>query len=415
MTRRVLEGSGASPGRAAGEARVLGAVRHAEGTVPEEQRGEEARRALDALQRSAAQIGLLAEGLRRRGRDEDARLVETGALMAEDPELRAAVKEATTARGLPAAAAILESAEAAANAIAGIDDETLAARADDVRSLGRRAAGLAAGEEGPAAGAAESTVLVAPELGPADVLELDHGIGGIALAAGGVTTHAAIIARSLGIPMVVGAGAELLDLAEGAHIAIDGTAGTVVVDPDREEFAEAAAAIAARVRARRRAVANRDLPSCTSDGRRVRVLVNAAGAQEVAAGIEAGADGIGLLRTELAFLESGQWPSEAAHRRALEPVVEALGEGGSATVRLLDLGGDKRPPFLGDDERRGIELLLDVPGALEAQVAAIIDCCDGLDLRLLLPMVRGPADIRRVREVVGAATVPPRDRRSSGR
>ena len=127
--------------------------------------------------------------------------------MAEDPELRAAVEGGhRRARASAAAAAILESAEAAANAIAGIDDETLAARADDVRSLGRRAAGLAAGgAEGPAAGAAESTVLVAPELGPADVLELDHGIGGIALAAGGVTTHAAIVARSLGIPMVVGA------------------------------------------------------------------------------------------------------------------------------------------------------------------------------------------------------------------
>lgn len=400
MERRVLEGSGASPGQGAGAARVLGASGPSDAVVPPELREEERRRALDALERAGAQVSGLADRLRGEGREEDARLVETGALMAEDPELRAAVERATSA-GATASAAILQSAESAARAIAAVSDEMLAARADDVRSLARRASALAVRTPDTAAPRnAAGTVLVASELGPADVLELDPGVGGIALAAGGVTSHAAIVARSLGVPMVTGAGDAVLELGDGDTVAIDGTAGTVVISPDREEFSRAAAAVAARRRAHRQAVASRGLASVTTDGRETRVLVNAAGPAEVRLGLEAGAAGIGLLRTEMAFLESTEWPSEAAHRRALEPILAELQTGATATVRLLDLGGDKTPPFLGSDPRRGIELLLAAGEALALQVRAILSCARDVELRLLIPMVRGVDDVRRVREVV---------------
>jgi phosphoenolpyruvate-protein kinase (PTS system EI component) len=180
---------------------------------------------------------------------------------------------------------------------------------------------------------------------------------------------------------------------------IDGDAGTVVLEPQRDEVAAGVEAAAARRWARERAAATRELPSVTSDGRPMRVLVNAAGAAEVRVGLEAGADGMGLLRTELAFLESVHWPTEAEHREALEPVLGALGPGATATVRLLDLGGDKLAPFIGDDDRRGIELLLARPEVLESQLRAILTCGREVDLRVLIPMVRGIEDVR----AVGAA------------
>ena len=109
----------------------------------------------------------------------------------------------------------------------------------------------------------------------------------------------------------------------------------------------------------------------TADGRAVRLLVNAATAAEVTAGLRAGAEGVGLLRTELAFLEASTWPLEADHRRALAPVLAPLA-GRVATVRVLDFGADKTPPFLAGIAARGLALLLEHPAALEAQLRAIV-------------------------------------------
>jgi phosphoenolpyruvate-protein kinase (PTS system EI component) len=401
MARRLVDGAPASPGVASGAARWLGRKAAASAApLPAEERPAELDRAIAALDRAAAQILELAGRLRDEGRDADARLVETGALMAEDRMLRNAVAAAIDERGLDAAAAIEEAAESAAGAIASLPDETLAARADDVRSLARRAAGLAtSGEGGGAPDDFAGAILLATELGPADVLELGSDVNGIALGAGGVTAHAAIVARSIGIPMVVGLGDELDRVDDGEQVMLDGDAGTVVLEPQPDEVAAGVEAAAARRRARARAAATRELPSVTSDGRPVRVLVNAAGAAEVRVGLEAGADGMGLLRTELAFLESAHWPTEAEHRDALEPVLGALGPRATATVRLLDLGGDKLAPFIGDDRRRGIELLLARPEALDAQLRAILTCGREVDLRVLIPMVRGVEDVR----AVGAA------------
>jgi phosphoenolpyruvate-protein kinase (PTS system EI component) len=405
VAARVLPGAPASPGTALGCARVLDApaANGGRGRVPDERRAEESGRALRALDAARDEIQSLAERLRRAGRLGDAELVETGAVMAEDPELREAVRRAVEEQGLAAGPAIVEATNAGAEAIARLPDATLAARADDVRSLGRRAARVA---EGRAAGTSDDrggdVILVASELGPADVSELAPEVRGIALAAGGVTAHAAIVARSLGIPMAVGLGDEVLRLGDGATLVVDGSDGVAVLDPDPAVIEQARAATAGRARARERALASRDLPSVTTDGRRVAVLVNAAGTAEVAGGLEAGADGIGLLRTELAFLDARGWPSEQEHRRSLEPVVEALGQR-PATIRVLDFGGDKTPPFLAGERRRGIELLRSAPEALQAQLRAILTLRPAGELRLLIPMVADADDVVFVRDAVRRA------------
>ena len=108
----------------------------------------------------------------------------------------------------------------------------------------------------------------------------------------------------------------------------------------------------------------------TADGRRVRVLVNAATPAEIRAGLAAGAEGAGLIRTELAFLDAPRWPSREQHVQMLAPLLAGLA-GRTATVRVLDFGGDKLPPFLRAEPRRGMELLLAHAGAFRAQLAAI--------------------------------------------
>jgi phosphoenolpyruvate-protein kinase (PTS system EI component) len=323
--------------------------------------------------------------------------------MARDPELEAAVERAVVEEGLPAGAAIIAATDAMAAVLAALPDETLAARADDVRSVGRRAARLAHGGPTATSGAARS-IVVAEDLGPADVAEIQGWAQGIALAGGGPTAHAAIVARSLGLPMVTGVGQNLLAIRQGAALVLDGDAGRVLIDAPLARQAAARQATASRAAARQAAIEARSEPAVTTDGRHVTVLANVASAPEVRAALDAGAEGVGLVRTELLFLDATRWPTEAEHRRALRAVLEPLA-GRVATVRVLDFGGDKLPPFLAaeDDGSRGIALLLRHPAALEHQLAAIL--AEGADcrLRILLPMVDDVSQLLAAGELLARA------------
>jgi len=381
--------------------RRLDAAGEIDGTVLDDaSRQAAAARALDALGQSARELDELAAKLRAEGRTEEADIVDAGTMMAEDPVLLESVEHAVLSRGLTAASAILVEVETVARQLDTLGDAELAARAADVRSLARRASRLASeGSGGTRRKTAGEAILVAPDLGPADVIELDSDVSGIALAAGGVTGHAAIVARGLGLPMVVGLGNDVLSLAEGEPCIVDAGGSVVIGSPDSARVESARSAIAAARDAHTRAMAARALPTVTRDGRSVRVLANAATPTEVRAALEAGADGVGLLRTELAFLEANHWPTVAEHRRTLEPVLTPL-RGLTATVRLLDFGGDKTPPFLRGVHGRGVELLLDDLDALSAQLEAILETGDATELRVLIPMVTEPGQVRAVRAAI---------------
>jgi phosphoenolpyruvate-protein kinase (PTS system EI component) len=394
-----LHGLPASPGLAAGHAVVLDALPSADVIAPLTERPAAARLATRALHGAADELEAIARTLV----GADAEIVEAGALMARDPELEAAVERAVLEDGRPAGAGIVAATDAMAAVLAALPDETLAARADDVRSVGRRAARLAHGAPTATSGAAGS-IAVAEDLGPADVAEIQGWAHGIALAAGGPTAHAAIVARSLGLPMVTGVGQQLLAIRQGAALVLDGDAGQVLVDPTPERRAAARQATAIRAAARHAAIEARTQPAVTTDGREVTVLANVASAAEVRAALDAGAEGVGLVRTELLFLNAARWPTEAEHRLALRPVLAPLA-GRVATVRVLDFGGDKLPRFLAadDDGSRGIALLLRHPAALEAQFAAILAEGEGCRLRILLPMVDDVSQLLAAGDVLARA------------
>jgi multiphosphoryl transfer protein len=419
MAEQRLTGLPGAPGMTAGTARVLAPARAESGTVPLERRAGELDRARRALAAAGVELEAMASRLRADGRPDEADVVATGALMAGDPALEAAVERHTSA-GCSAPAAIAAACDEHAEAIATLGDERLAARAEDVRSLGRRAGRYAADETEPPRGGddivvegddieaggddlslgGDDVVLVAEDLGPADVVELDGAVGAIALAGGAQTGHAAVVARGLGIPLALRLGAALLEVRAGDPIAVDGDTGTAVLAPSAETLAAGRAGQRRRRAERARAAADRELPAITRDGRRVRVLVNAATVAELEAGLAAGAEGVGLIRTELGFLEAHEWPDEAAHRRLLRPLLGRLA-GRTATVRVLDFGGDKLPPFLQGSPQRGLALLLTAPDALAAQLSAIVAEGVATDLRVLLPIAERAEDVEAVRAILG--------------
>jgi phosphoenolpyruvate-protein phosphotransferase len=396
MVEVTLHGVSAAPGVAYGAALLLD--RNADTdqqVVSPEARKAELETALRALQSASTELEAIATTMRRLGMSDEAEIIETGILMANDPGLVARVEELVIGSGLPASAALREAANRSADELAQLTDPLLAERADDVRSLGRRAAQASIG----AVSAAANGVLIAQSLGPADVAELGAGASGVALVGGGVTAHAAIVARSLGIPMVVGLDPEVLNVKNGEEVILDGDGGLLVRNPDASRIAAATTKSERRRVAREAARAQKLKPAETKDGHRITVLANAASVAEAIEAMEQGAEGIGLLRTELTFLDAPDWPPFAKQVMFLKKILARL-EGGVATVRLLDFGGDKTPPFLRGTDARGIELLLQAPEALSTQLAAIVEAGQNVKLRILVPMVTSVDQIRYVRRAL---------------
>lgn len=310
---------------------------------------------------AASALAALAARLCELDRVGESEILDAQALMAVDPALlNEAVRLA--AGGLDPAAAIVASAEASARILADLDDELLAARAADVRDVGARIARILVG-----AGAgmpALPSIAVAADLAPSLVAEVPPGLLlGVVLAGGSPTAHVAILARSLGIPVVVAA-AGLLDATPavpglpasvglpaapvaGTVLAIDGETGEVLIDPGAADLERLAGLRIVRAERDRRAAALRGRPAATRDGQRVSLLANIRSPEDAARAIAAGAEGVGLFRTEFLFLRRQSAPTEAEQMAAYRGAMEAFGPDRPVVIRLADIGGDKQIPYLG--------------------------------------------------------------------
>jgi len=389
MSERELRGLAASGGVAIGRALVW---------HDEEPAAPGAGDPIAALDTVAAELAKGAERFRSTGLEDEAEILETNKLMVEDPALRLEVERLGAELG--PADALRQATARHADLLAAIPDPLLAARATDIRQLGVRAVRALVGAAMPRATAA--SILIARDLGPADVadLRLEEGlVVGIALAEGAATSHAAIMARAFGVPMAVGLGEDLFSIRGGETVIVEGDDGTVVVDPRTSRLLCAESEVNRLRQLREERVAARGLPAVTRDGRIVSLLCNASTAAEVTAGLEAGAEGVGLLRTELAFLEARDWPTEGEHFAVLAPTLAQL-RGRVATVRTLDFGADKTPPFLAGITERGLTLTLSHPVELGQQLRAILRAAQGTQLRVLLPLVESAEQVRTVRALV---------------
>jgi phosphoenolpyruvate-protein kinase (PTS system EI component) len=357
---------------------------------------DDVRAAFAAVARDRA---ALAGELRARGQDLQAGIVDIAALIAADPALVGPALDAVRA-GADGPGAVRAAAETQAALLAALPDPDLAQRAGDVRQVGQAVADHLRGAAAPTPPAG-AFILVRREVDPADLIRLaEAGLAGAVSVGGGASSHAAIVARGLGLPMLVGADPRVLAAASGHEAVLDAAAGELIVNPARPELAAARAAAARPVIA-----ADGAGPDVkTADGQPVTLLCNVASAAETRLGLSAGAAGVGLLRTEISFTGAPGWPSEADHLAQLTPILGLL-KGRPAVVRLLDFSGDKVPPFLagrpaGD---QGLTALLGEPGALAGQLRAIVLAGRQTRLSVLVPMVRTLDEVAAVRAALARA------------
>ena len=364
---------------------------------------DDVRAAFAAVARDRA---ALAGRLRSRGEDLQAGIVDIAALIAADPALIGPAIDAVRA-GAGGAAAVKAAAEAQAALLAALPDPDLAQRAGDVRQVAAAVVEHLCGTSAAPPPSGEF-ILVRREVDPADLIRLaEAGLAGAVSVGGGASSHAAIIARGLGLPMLAGADPQVLAAAAGHHAILDTGAGELIVDPGDPELTAARAATsgASGVRtAPAPAAAGADPDVRTADGEPVTLLCNVASAAETRLGLSGGAAGVGLLRTEISFTGASGWPSEAGHLAQLTPVLGLL-ESRLAVVRLLDFSGDKVPPFLADrpDREQGLTALLGTPGVLRDQLSAILLAGRKTRLAVLVPMVRTLDEVRRVRAALAEA------------
>jgi phosphoenolpyruvate-protein kinase (PTS system EI component) len=344
----------------------------------------------------ARQRAALADRLRERGQDLQAGIVDIGALIAADSALVGPAIDAVRA-GADGIAAVRAAAEAQAALLAALPDPDLAQRAGDVRQVAAAVVDHLRGNTAPSLPAG-TFILVRREVDPADLIQLaESGLAGAMSVAGGASSHAAIIARGLGLPMLAGADPRVLAAAAGHPAILDADAGELIVDPDQTELDLAAASRAApgpQVAAR----APKEVT--TADGEPVTLLCNVASAAETRLGLSGGAAGVGLLRTEIPFTGASGWPSQADHLARLTPVLSLLADR-PAVVRLLDFSGDKIPPFLADEP--GLAALLGAPEALRDQLRAILLAGADTQLAVLVPMVKDLDEVAQVRAALAKA------------
>ncbi|WP_224449869.1 phosphoenolpyruvate--protein phosphotransferase [Haloprofundus salilacus] len=404
MSERTLSGVGATPLSGVGsvvwyrpgEALELDDPPESDAVDPaaERERFEEAR------DTAREELETERERARERVGDEEAAVFDAHLQFLDDPQIGDAVGDQLDA-GLPAEHAVRKGFAGPIEQFEGMEGR-MTERADDLRDIRDRLVRLlVGGERTDLSALPEGSVVFAERLTPSDTAQLDpEVVSGFVTATGGRTSHAAIFARSLALPAVVGVGDDLFAVEEGTAVVVDGDTGDVILDPTEETRAAAADTDRAEVRPE---------PVATSDGEPIEVAANVGQPAELAGAVEQGADGIGLYRTEFLFLERESPPDEDEQYEAYVDALDAFPEG-RVVVRTLDVGGDKPIPYLELPEEenpflgeRGVRRSLGVDaGLFETQLRALLRAAaDGAgDLAVMVPMVATVEEFEEAREAL---------------
>ncbi|MEO5612183.1 MAG: phosphoenolpyruvate--protein phosphotransferase [Sphingomicrobium sp.] len=380
-----------------------------EHTVAEDTEAERAR-VYAAFRRMREQIDTMTKEAEFGTVGEHQEILETYRMFAYDEGWSRRINEAIDS-GLTAEAAIERVQQRTRSRMREIDDPLLQERMHDLEDLSNRLLRIVSGRMGTAAqtGLTRDTVLIARNLGPAELLEYDRRrLKAVLLEEGSLTAHMTIVARAMGVPVV----GRLQDIRHSVNdhelVLVDGDNGSVIVRPNRQLTSGFDHRMALSQKRRAQFAAVRQLPAATKDGVAVSVMVNAGLAEDAASLELTGGDGIGLFRTEFQFLVSATLPGRERQQRLYAKVLESAGDK-PVTFRTLDIGGDKALPYLADakDEAenpamgwRALRLSLDRSTLMKAQARALIEASAGRVLRVMFPMISEPWEYEEARALI---------------
>jgi len=408
-----LNGLAASPGFGRGKAFVLqprmdlSSIKMKKTRNPE----REMERFRGAVERGIEQVNVVKNRMHQLISKDEMAIFDVYRLILEDPSIIQQIESQILDQGYVADYAVKAVFEHYIESIANIDDNYLRERTTDVKDAAQRLLENLTGMSGQQYNIPDDAVLVAEDLSPADLSMLEGDkFKGIALATGGVTSHASILAKSFEIPSVVAIEGLMGSVHAGDMLIIDGNAGSVHVNPNTEVIREYDRLERDYAELNRELGGLKNLPAETIDGHRVSLYANIGLLSDVAFAQLHGAQGVGLYRTEIPFLSHRDFPSEEEQYTLYSRVVEGMA-GKPVTIRTLDIGADKYPtymrsvtaepnPFLG---WRSIRISLEVEEIFKTQLRAILRAGDLGRVRLLIPMISSLEEILKVKEILAEA------------
>lgn len=410
-----LEGRGAAPGAALAPGFVLTDDAIAIDELPAERTGdpeEEIARLTEALARAETELRALAERVEASAGESEAEIFEAHAEFAADPELASLARQRIE-EGASAERAVTEAFQTFRELLAASESEYLAARAEDLDDVRDRVLRTLLGTTASGDVPSERSVIVATALTPSQTASIPREvIAAIVTETGSPTSHAAILARALGIPAVIGCAGAVAGIQPGTEVAIDGRTGDVIVSPEPDERAAVESRIAEEAARRDLLASLRDQPGGTADGFRVELAANIGSREDLAPAIEAGAEGSGLVRTEFLFLERSTAPTVEEQAAFYADVLRAF-PSHRVVFRTLDVGADKPLAFVERDPEenpalglRGIRLSLRRPDLFRDQLRALLRARERVEgeeagrLAIMFPLVSTVGELVRAREIL---------------
>ena len=348
-----------------------------------------------------------------RAKEELEELAKTSAIfkahleIIEDPEIAVAAA-GLIKKGKSAGYAWKEALKTQIDALKKLDNPMLAERAADLSDIQRRVLLVLSGKMHEKPALPDNAILIASDLTPSDTATLDRTkIVGLCTVFGGATSHVSILARSLGLPAVVGMDEGILDIPNGTEVFLDGTEGVLKKNPTDKEKQTAASSQKQELERQEAALKEKSKPAVTKDGAKIEVVGNIGGVKDAEQVVDFGGEGVGLLRSEFLFLDKDTAPTEQEQADIYSKIAQTLGKDRSLIVRTLDVGGDKplaylsqpkeENPFLGV---RGIRLTLKEEQLFRTQIRSVLKAAGLTKMRLMFPMVSVADEIVKARQIV---------------
>ncbi|MDD2997415.1 MAG: phosphoenolpyruvate--protein phosphotransferase [Candidatus Riflebacteria bacterium] len=401
-----LAGIGASRGVAIGRVLKLRAEKY---DIPENGRGNKFEQAefSNAIKRAILQLSSLCDKLKRSGNPERAAIFAAHSELLDDPELLSLVERGILA-GKSAAYAWHGAFNAHAERLQSLNNQLLAARANDLRDLGYRVLRILLSIEEKNLNITEKQVIIAEDLTPSNIINIDKNmVIACCTISGGATSHVAILARSMGLPAIVGLDPAALDLEDGLMVVVDGNNGLLTLQPDEAEVKAVETTMVAEEKNRETEKKAASTAAVTRDGVEIRVVANIGDIASADQALELGAEGVGLLRSEFLFMNRAVAPTEDEQYEAYASVAQKMGKDRFVIIRTLDVGGDKplsylpipkeENPFLGE---RGIRVCLNRPEIFITQLKAILRVSKQYDVRIMFPMIADISEWRQARQIL---------------
>ncbi len=361
-----------------------------------------------AFDQSISELATIKQNAKSRLSDEELEVFDAHIAILSDPEMKSQIKDEIESQHVSAEEAMTDVTTNFANVLAAMtDNKYMQERAADVKDVAKRALSHLLGKQLPdIASISEPVVIIAKEITPSDTSQMDAKfVRGLATDLGGRTSHAAIMARTLRIPAVVGAEDVTSTIKSGDMVIVDGLHGDIIVDPSRTQIDEYQAKVDSFEKERAEWAKLVDAPSVSKDGQHFEIAANIGTPDDVADAVKQGADGVGLFRSEFLYMSSDHLPTEDEQFEAYKKAVVGM-KGKPVVVRTLDIGGDKplnylplpeeMNPFLG---YRAIRICLHRPDIFKTQLRALIRASEFGPVEIMFPMIATLAELRQAKAI----------------